>query len=151
MKCDICSGESEKGFMIFGQGFVCSEDCSQIAQSRRKAWHDELLAEALNEMPESLSTGAFERWSLKFALHFLKSLSEADRAKIGKSNPMLLIPEQLALDFKERILRQIHPAYISEIEYKGHSRLFCGGEYCFRQNVPAEKIVEACRKAELIN
>lgn len=137
--------------MVWGQGFVCSEDCGQIAQSRRQAVHDELLAEPLGQMPEALSTGDFERWAFKLALHFLKSLSEKDRAKITKANPIFLVPEELSLDFKERILRHLHSAYVSEIEYKGHSRMFCNGEYCFRQAVPAEKIIEACRKAELLN
>lgn len=151
MKCDICNTEAENGSMIFGQGFACSKDCAQIARGRRKAIHDELSAEPIGQMPEVLETADFERWALKFAVIWLRGLSKADRKKLGGNNPMMLIPEELALDFKDRIIRHLHPAYISEVETRGHARLFHGGTYCFRQAVPAEKIVEAARKADLIN
>lgn len=72
MKCNICGTESESGSLVFGGGFVCSQDCGQIALGKRKAYHDELLAESVGQMPDNLETGDFERWALKFALHFLR-------------------------------------------------------------------------------
>lgn len=151
MKCDNCGKEAESGHIIMGQGFSCSEKCSEIMQAERKAFHDELAAEELSEMPEKLDTSDFERWTLKFAVQWIASLDAKARKKIASNNPMYLVPEQLALEFKERILRHIKPAYFSEINYKGHQTLFCGGEYMFRQPVPQEHIAEACRKAELIS
>jgi len=134
-----------------GQGFACSEDCQQIANGRRKAFIDELKAEPINTMPEQLETHDFERWSLKFAVHFLDGLSDGDRKRLARSNPIFLSPEHLALDFKERIISHLHKAYVSDVEHRGHDRMFSSGTYCFRQPVPAEKIIEACRKAQLIN
>ncbi len=132
---------------MFGVGPICSDDCGQIAKCRRDSYHNELLKEPAGQMPNNLSTGDFERWSLKFALHFLNGLSKREKAKL---NPLLTIPEELALEFKERILRHIKPCYVSEIEYKGHQRMFASGEYCFRQEVPCEHVIEAARKAQLI-
>jgi len=132
---------------MFGIGPVCSDDCGQIGQGKRATYHKELLSEPSGQMPEKLETGDFERWSLKLALHFLNGLSSKERKRL---NPLLLIPEELSLEFKERILRHIKPCYVSEIEYKGHQRMFSSGEYCFRQPVPCEHIVEAARSAQLI-
>ena len=151
MKCNICEREADKDSLIFGQAlFVCSEDCYQIALARQKKYHDELDAEEYSKMPDKLETHDFERWSLKFAVKWLRSLSAADRKKFGNDNPIMLMPEELALEFKERILRHLHPAYHSEVEYRGHDRLFSGGTYCLRQPVPKEKIIEAAQKANLI-
>lgn len=105
---------------------------------------------AADPAPVDLETHDFERWSLKFAVKWLRSLSESDRKKIASGNPLMLAPEELALDFKERILRHLHPAYHSDVEHRGHARMFSGGTYCLRQPVPKEKIIEAAQKAELI-
>jgi hypothetical protein len=150
MKCNICGHEATKGSIIFGSGFVCSEDCAQIARSGRKKFHDELNSEELCEMPDKLETQDFERWTLKFAVQYLQSISDADREVIANGNPIMLIPEELALDFKARILRHLHPAYHSNIQNRGHDRLFSDGTYCLRQPVPKEKIIEAAKKAQLI-
>lgn len=117
---------------------------------RIKAHYAELLAEPLQEMPDALDTAAFERWALKLTLHFLEGLNAQQKAKIRKNNPLFLLPDQLALDFKDRILKHLHKAYVSETEARGYERMFHGGTYCFRQPVPAEKIIEACQKADLI-
>ena len=150
MKCTVCNTESEKGF-IHSNGISCSEDCSQILQGRLKAIHDELLAEPVGHMPENLDTADFERFTLKFSLQFLNNLPPKDRKKLQRNNPIMLVPEQFSLEIKDRILKYIHPAYVSETEERGHKRLFHGGTYCFRQPVPATHIIEAMRKAELIN
>lgn len=150
MKCDYCGKEAEKGHLIFGQGFACSTSCGDQMSAARQAFNDELAAEELCEMPEMLDTADFERWALKFAIHFIRKLSDGERKKLARNNPMLLVPEELALDFKERILRHVHRAYVSETNNRGHARLFCGGSYMFRKPVPAEHIVEACRQADLI-
>jgi len=151
MKCDICGSEASSGSLIFGQGFSCSKDCNQIAHGRRDAYHAKLAAEPLGEMPDQLETGDFEKWSLKFAIIWIKSLKEKDRKKLAKNNPMMLIPEELALEFKERIIRHLHRAYVSEVEHRGHARMFSGGTYCFRQPVPCGEILKAARAAQLIS
>lgn len=136
--------------MVWGMGFCCSEDCSQIAQGRRKAFHGELEAENLGELPDKLETADFERWALKLAIHCLKTLTEDQRRKIADANPMYLIPEQFALDLKDKILRHIPACYVSEVEARGHERIFHGGTYCFRQAVPSEVIVKACKQAQIL-
>lgn len=151
MKCHICGTESNGGSLVWGIGFCCSEDCAQIAQGRRKAFHDELLAEPLSKMPETLETHDFERWALKLALHCLKTLSDDERKRIADANPIFLVPEEFSLDLKDRILRHIPKCYVSETRARGHERLFHGGTYCFRQPVPYDVIVKASKKAEIIN
>lgn len=149
IKCTVCDTESEKGF-IHSNGISCSEDCSQILQGRLKAIHDELRAEPMEEMPDKLDTADFERFTLKFSIHFLNQLKPKDRKKLQRNNPLMLIPEQFALEVKDQILRHIHPAYVSETQARGHERLFHGGTYCFRQPVPCDHVVEAMKKARLI-
>ena len=150
MKCEICNADAENGLLILGQGFVCSEDCAQIGQARLNKYLDELDSEELLDMPDQFETKDFERWCLKLAIKWLKSLSAKDRKFLRKSNPMFLLPGQLALYFKEQILQNLHPAYHSEIYHQGHDRLFSRGTYCLRQHVPKEIIIEAAQKADLL-
>lgn len=149
MKCDVCNAEVSKGF-LHSNGNSCSEDCSQILQGRRKAILDELRAEPIGQMPDKLDTMDFERFTLKFSVHFLDALKPKDRNKLKRNNPMMLLPEQFALEVKDQILRHIKPCYVSETEARGHERMFHGGSYCFRQPVPSEHVVDAMRKANLI-
>lgn len=149
MKCEICNAPASQG--LLGLGFYCSAAHKAELLDQQKAVFDELRAEPVNEMPEQFDTHDFERWALKFAIHFLDGLSEQDQAFLAERNPMMLQPDQLALDFKDRIICHLHKAYVSETRARGHERLFHGGAYCFRQPVPAEKIIEAARKAQLIN
>lgn len=151
MQCVICDGKTAENGSWHGYegiGWVCSEDCAQIGQGRRKAFHDELRAEPLGQLPEELTTGDFERWALKLSLHFLADTDRA--AQIIEACPFMGVPEQLALDLKDRILRHIKPCYVSEVEARGHERLLHGGTYCFRQPVPATHILEAAEKAKVI-
>jgi len=149
MKCSVCEAEHDQGF-IHSNGLSCSQDCSQILQGRLEAYRNELRAEPLAQMPDALDTGDFERFTLKFSLQFLDALKPKDRTKLKRNNPIMLIPERFALEVKDRILQHIKPCYVSEVESRGHERMFHGGTYCFRQPVPAEHIIEAMRKAELI-
>lgn len=149
MNCEICNAPASQG--LLGLGFYCSDAHKAELLAQQKAQFDELRAESVNEMPEQFETEDFERWTLKFAVHFLDGLSEQNRAFLRKNNPMMLQADQLALEFKDRIICHLHKAYVSETRARGHERMFHGGTYCFRQPVPAEKIVEAARKAQLIN
>jgi hypothetical protein len=150
MKCKICNADAENGLLILGEGFVCSEDCAQISQARHEKYLNELDSEELLDMPDQFETKDFERWCLKCAMNWLRNLSAKDRKFLGKSNPMLLLPGQLALYFKEQILQNLHPAYHSEINHHGHDRFFSRGTYCLRQPVPKAKIIEAAQKADLL-
>lgn len=150
MKCEICEQEASAGNLIFGLGFVCSEDCAQIAHGRVKHYHDELRAEPLETMPEQFETGDFERWALKLALHCIETMDKRTKTKISQNNPMMLIPENLSLELKDQILNHIPRCYVSEVEARGHERIFHGGTYCFRQPVPKATIYEACKKAQIL-
>lgn len=150
MKCQICGSEASSGTIIQGEGFCCSKDCEQIAVGRVKASNDELLAEPLEQMPDSLETHDFERWAHKLALHYIRAMTDRDRAKLKKNNPMMLNPTFLSLELKDKIIRHIHKAYVSETETRGHARMFHSGTYCFRQPVPKEVIEKACQKAGIL-
>lgn len=147
MKCNICEIESEEGLLLWGQGFACSENCAQIAALRRKNFHDELDAEKLTDKPDNLRTHDF---SLKLAVKWLRSLSDSDRKTLTESNPVMLVPEVIVLDFKKNILRNLHHEYYSSVEHHGVDRLFSSGTYCLRRSVPKEEIIRAAQKAELL-
>lgn len=150
MKCCICDTDAPKGSLIMGEGFTCSEDCKRIAQERHRAFIDGLKSEPLERMPDALETGDFEHWSLKLAVHLLEKLTEDQRQKFSENNPFMLMPEQMSLELKDRIIRHIPKAYVSETESRGHDRMLYGGTYCFRQPVPKDVIVKACQKAQIL-
>lgn len=150
MKCDICGKKADKGTLIMGEGFCCSAPCVEKATERRKKFHAELLSEDLMKMPKKVDVPEFERWTLKLAIQMLRGMNEATRAKLREGAPMMLVPETLCMDLKERIIRHVHKAYVSEVEARGHERLFHGGTYCFRQPVPSKHILEAAVNAELL-
>jgi hypothetical protein len=141
----VCSVPNGAGITRGAAGF---KDIMSDAVYR--SVYEELKAEELEIMPDELNTGDFGRWTLKFSIHFIGNLPKQAKAKLKRNNPLMLIPEQLALEFKERILRHIKPCYVSEVEARGHERLFHGGTYCFRQAVPRAHLIEALRKADLI-
>lgn len=149
MKCDVCNQESDKGFLC-PNGTACSEDCAQILKGRLNHEYEKLRAEPITEMPEAFSVGDFERWTLKVSLHILEGCSKAQRAKLQKNNPMMLMPDQLALELKDKILQHIPNQYISSERVHGHMRMFYGATYMFRQPVPAELVIKAARAAEVI-
>lgn len=148
MKCNHCKKEASSGSIIPGYGFACSDECFEALNTERKTFHGELAEERIDAIPDSFDVPSFERFVLKISVHFLRALSDVEKEHL---NPMFLIPEELALDLKDRILRHIKPAYVSECEVRGHARMFYGGNYMFRRPVPAKHVIEACRAAELIN
>ena len=150
MKCELCDREVDSIFIVWGFGVVCSKACSRKARRRVKDDQQKLLEEAWDDMPEQLETADFERWTLKFAVHFLDALGESEREQFRENSPMLLVPDQFALAVKKAILEKLHPSYVSSVEHYGVERLFTAGTYCFRQPVPREIILEAAKQVELI-
>lgn len=149
MKCEVCNQETNKGFMC-SNGIACSEDCAQILHGRLDCEYAKLKAEPITEMPEAFTVGDFERWTLKVSLHILEGCTKATRKKLSNNNPMMLVPDQLALEIKDRILKHIPHQYVSSAEVKGHMRMFYGGEYMFRQPIPRGIVVAAAKEAQVI-
>lgn len=153
MKCVQCKQEIKgRANIVIGIGSVCSQDCCQIAQGHRKKYHAELLAEPLDKMPEALTTQEFCRFMEKFAVHYLRTLDEQGMAALVDANPVLQIPEILAQEFNDKVLNFINKKYVSSAKFDGRDirSFMADGVFCFRQPVPAEHIVEALRKADLI-
>lgn len=150
MKCDICGSESSKMSGVMGVGWCCSDECVAKGRAQVKAQEDELLSEDVGVMPEQLETGDFERWAHKFALHYLRAITPADRAYLAEENPMMLLPNQMSLHLKELILRHVPREYMHEEKVRGHGRIFHDSTYRFVKPVPCEVIVAAAKKAEVI-
>lgn len=145
MKCDICGNEVSNGFLVYGSGFTC-EGCSDTANEKRKQHHADLLAEPIGEMPDHFETADFERFFLKFAVHWINQLPDSDR---GKLNPIFLVPEELANKFKDEVLAHLGK-YTSTFEARGHERLFHGGTYRIFKPIPCKDVHKAMKKAKLL-
>lgn len=148
MNCDICGKEANTAFMH--GGVYCNEKHAKMLMARRTALHDQLLAEPDFSLPETLDLPAFERFSLKVALKSLRTLCDKHRAKIEKMMPMLLIPEEMALKVKEEILQHIPSEYVELYEARGHERLFHGGTFSFKKDIPAQVIIDALAQTSFV-
>jgi hypothetical protein len=122
----------------------------EATQQRRNELQAVLLAEELGHIPDTLDMAAFERFVLKYALHFMRAVSPADRDVILNSNPWLIIPEDFALRVKDEILQKIPPRYVSFVEIRTHHGIFPRGKYQFKRAVPAPVLHTAMRNAGLV-
>ncbi len=149
MKCTICGKTSDDRRAVIGAGIVCP-DCATAAQQRRRELHATLLAEDLADMPDVLDMAAFERLVLKYALHFMRDILPEQRDAVLRANPAFIIPEELALWAKDRILQEIPHQYLSFTQVRVHDRIFPRGEYRFVKQIPARIMYAAMRKAKLV-
>lgn len=149
MKCSTCGKAITSGRGYPGVGIACSAKCFKALKAEIKKRDDELLAEDLT-VPEELDGPGFERFVLKFTLHLLRDLPPKSRANLKRVCPLLLIPEQMALEIKEKVLRHLPLYYVSSIEAEGFESWECKGRYQFKCKVPAKVMVNAFEKADLI-
>jgi len=145
----ICEKAGENGRIVPSIGYVCG-GCVAVAQQQRRDLHEELRAEPLGEMPPNFDTATFDRYALKFSIHFLDALSPENRDRVIGSNPMFVIPEAFSLLIKEQILQHVPDHYMTTVQFEGHDRLFSSGEFRFFKPVPAKVILRALRKSKLI-
>jgi len=68
---------------------------------------------------------------------------------VAKTNPVALVPEDLALEIKERVLQFVPLYYVSSMDAKGHERIFYGGTFEFKCKVPKKVILNALVKAKV--
>jgi hypothetical protein len=116
---------------------------------RNEAEVAELLAEPVDEAPDEFDLPAFERYSLKMAVHMIKGLPPLEKARWAKKMPMLLIPAVLSDEIKAKVIPHIPLDFVSSLEAKGHERLFQDGVYQFKKKVPKAVIVEALIKGHV--
>ncbi len=146
-KCAICGKPAKQA--LVGLGWFCSAACKQKLIDEDKAYKEELLAEGVEVMPDEFDLQTFERYMLKVSLHFLKTLPTDMRKKWMKKCPLMLSPDDLCLELKDRVLKQMPLNYVSSMDAEGHVRLFHGGTYMFKRKVPKNVIVDAMTKAKV--
>lgn len=148
MICGICLVKTEQA-AVTSYGIVCPV-CLPGVNGREEALYKELLMEEALGMPEALDVDAFERFMLKFALHYLAGLSAEHTGHLRQSRPILLRPRMMALFMKEKVIARIPLLYVSSMNAEGRDRLFHGGTYEFKKAVPDVAIYEAIQKAGFI-
>jgi hypothetical protein len=149
VKCAICGRECHEGFLHLG-GY-CGEEHRREVLARHRRLLDELRREDVRALPESLVVPDFERLALKLAVHLLAGLGPELLERYRREAPWLLDPLAMALELKERILRQLPGEYVTLQEAVGHQRFFHGGTYSFKQPVPSRLVVEAMARANLVS
>ena len=148
MRCVICGRECHEAFMNLG-AYCCDEHRAEVLR-RHRALLDELHAEDPLHMPEAFGVPDFDRFVLKLAVFLLDRIGPQVRELFRQQAPALLEPAEMALELKERVLRQLPASHVELEEAVGLARLFRGGTFTFRQPVPAPLVIEAIRRAGLL-
>lgn len=149
MKCNICEKEVDKGSFGTIAGFVCEDPaCKAAAVAQRKAFF------AREWKPVDIeNAGQLNENMTLFAYTWLEQVKKSEPkayAKILRNNPLMTIPEELQLDFTEKVLNALPPDYHSSFTNRGHARMFCGGEFRLIKTIPKAELVKALIKAQII-
>lgn len=152
MICSICRKDVCAGKIIPHWGFGCSEECLKIIHEKRDKVVQELKDEILvDNIPERLDLEAFERFMLKVAIHYITDMPAKVKKQFEKKAPLLLRPEELALEFKDKVLKFIPSGFFSSKEARGHARLFFSGTYTMENNIPRKVLFKALKEARIVS
>lgn len=150
MKCDMCNEEVHEGSFGTVAGFICKKpECQEKAKVQRKAF----FKRAWNPTEIKTAVDLNESMTL-FADKYIKALKKGNRLayeQIRKNNPIMLFPEQLQLDFTEKILAKLPRDYFTEERSRGHMRMFQGGTFELVKPIPAEVLTDAMVACGYIN
>lgn len=146
-ECAICGKPSHSALMNVGA--YCSELCKRELMKRDEEEKEKLLAEPVEQVPDEFDLEAFDRYSLKVALHMIRTLPPKEKLRWKKNMPLLLVPDELALAIKEKAIPHIPLDYVSSMEAEGHMRMFHGGTFMFKKKVPKEVVLEAFIKGHV--
>lgn len=146
-ECAICGKPAHSA--LVNVGAFCSELCKRELMKRDEEEKVKLLAEPVDLIPDEFDLEAFDRYSLKVALHMIRTLPPKEKLRWRKNMPLLLVPDELALAIKEKAIPHIPLDYISSMEAEGHMRMFHGGTFCFKKKVPKAVVLEAFIKGHV--
>jgi hypothetical protein len=141
MICDECRKKLSILNMTFFGDF-CNE-CLPGSDARGRKLHQELLEEAPLSMPPMLKLDDFERFMLKFVLHYLKTMPEAERQRLRATVPALLHPMKMLLHLKDLVIEKLPLNYVSSMDAEGREKMFHGGTYQFKRLVPDTVVIKA--------
>lgn len=147
VKCAICGAKAKAAFARVGA--FCSELCKRELMERDEKRKAELLAEPVDQVPDEFDVPAFERYVLKVALHMIKTLPPATKAKWLKKSPMLLVSDELAMEIKGKVLLSIPQDY-AEVTYEREGKkILMDPTYLFKKKVPKDVILGAMVKSKV--
>jgi hypothetical protein len=135
--------------MLTEFGMTCPT-CLPGLREREDALYKELMAEDVMSMPAFLDVDAFERFILKFSLHYLVKLGDEHILHLRKKNPILLRPRMMSLYLKERVTNVMPLYYVSAMDAEGRDKMFHGGTYEFKKAVPSEIVIDALKRTGLV-
>jgi hypothetical protein len=147
MICEICLSKVKK-VSATAYGIAC-RNCLPGLPEREEKLYAELLGEGVLSIPPFLDTDAFERFVLKFSLHYLANLGQEHVEHLLKSNPRLLAPRVMANWLKDKILKRIPLMYVSMMEAEEKDQHPHTGTYQFKKPVPHKVILDAIEKLSL--
>jgi hypothetical protein len=112
----------------------------------RKEQRKELIMKL--QVPSHFDEAAFHQ----FALHLAgQAVGEAKDATKDRVDPIYLVPENLALLLKERVLEHLPQQYVEVTAYKGYHRFRASGRHRFLRPIPRDVMLDAVRKTGLIS
>jgi hypothetical protein len=147
MICEICLSKVKK-VSATAYGIAC-RNCLPGLPEREERLYAELLGEGALSIPPFLDIHSFERFVLKFSLHYLASLCPDHVKRLLKSNPRMLVPRVMANWLKDKILKRIPLMYVSMMEAEEKDKELYAGVYQFKRPVPYQIILDAIEKLSL--
>lgn len=157
MKCDLCERDVERGILSDYAGFVC-DDCRDEARAIREAALDDAREFDFDAIPEVVGAKVFEEFALAYSVLVLDD--DKSRAEIAEVNPLLAVPEELALFWKEKLLVEIRKTLVATGESpddfvrmeraKGYDRVAQAGFYEFVEPIPADVLYKSAESLGMI-
>lgn len=148
MICGVCLKKFDDG-MLTEFGLACANCLPGLRESEGKLYK-ELLLEEMMEMPAFLDVNAFERFVLKFSLHYIMKLGPEHIQHLRARSPILLRPRMMALWIKEKLTNLMPMYYVSSMDAEGRDKLFHSGTYEFKKAVPSEIVLDALKRTGLV-
>jgi hypothetical protein len=149
MRCVKCGRKNQAAYIVPGLGIACPK-CAETEGETTRERHEELAAESLDQAPIEMNVNDFESWTLKLAVHAIRSLSPKERARFAKRNPLVLFPDYLALHFKETILQCMSQTEYQSRELGGYESFWSSNEYWFKKPVKFASVKRAAFEAGLL-
>jgi len=103
----------------------------------------------IDDLPNLIDLYNFERISLKCAIEVCKwfRMCKADpthesHEDAQKIEPLFMFPQHYVEEVKERVIQHL-PEWVETKEARGHERIFRGGTYWFKEDIPKESVLQA--------
>ncbi len=147
IKCPGCKKGVSRVLVIEFWGSGCNECIKRIKKERLDFYNRKWKPQEIeNAVQLNLNLAHFSFWYLKG----MKKQEPEAYETIRKNNPIYLSPENLSLKFAEDFIKKLPREYCKVEEARGHERMFSGGSFELKKNIPEKVFVDILKKMHLV-